>query len=145
MVRKKDATYRPVIDFRALNQKTIFDAEPMPSIDDIQVRLAGSRVYTKLDFCKGYWQIPLRVQDRPKTAFQCPPLGLFQFRTMPFGLVNSDATYNRMMRKVLGGLTNTNNFVDDVLTFTTGWKGHLEELRRVFQRIKSTGLTLKPS
>ena len=98
-----------------------------------------------MEFCKGYWQIPMRLEDRPTTAFQCPPLGLFQFRTMPFGFLNSGATYSRMMRKVLGGLTNTDNFVDDVLTFTDRWESHLDELRRVFMRVKQAGLTIKPS
>ena len=145
MIRKKDSSYRPVIDFRAVNQKTVFDAEPMPNVDDIHVKLAGSHFFSQMDFCKGYWQIPMRLEDKPKTAFQCPPLGLFQFCTMPFGLMNSGATYSRMMRRVLGGLTNTDNHVDDVLTFTDRWESHLDELRRVFMRVKQAGLTIKPS
>ena len=42
-------------------------------------------------------------EDKEKTAFSTSR-GLFQFRRMPFGLVNAGATYCRMMRKLLDGI-----------------------------------------
>ena len=98
---------------------TIFDAEPMPNVDDIYARLAPAHYFSKLDFCKGYWQIPMSDEDKPKTTFSTP-LGVHQFTRMPFGLQNAGATYGRMMRKVLDGMQQTDNFVDDVLSFTVG-------------------------
>jgi len=144
IVKKKDGTNRPVVDYCGLNRLTIFDAEPMPHPDDIYARLSDARFYSKLDFCKGYWQIPVAESDRPKTAF-ATPFGLYQFRRMPFGLQNAGATYGRMMRIVLDGLQATDNFVDDVLTFMGGWQGHLAELRELFERVRLAGLTVKPS
>jgi len=49
------------------------------------------------------------------------------------------------MRKVLYGLNATDNFVDDVLSFTGGWDAHLQELQELFQRVRRAGLTVKPS
>jgi len=100
MVKKKDGRNRPVIDFRRLNKITVFDAEPMPSVDDIYARLSTARYFSKLDCCKDYWQIPMAIEDRPKTAF-CTPIGLFHFVRMPFGLQIACATYGRMMRRLL--------------------------------------------
>ena len=37
---------------------------------------------------------------------------------MPFGLVNSGALFCRMMRVLLKGLENTDNFVDDIIVHT---------------------------
>jgi len=144
MVKKKDGRNRPVIDFRRLNKITVFDAEPMPNVDDIYARLSTARYFSKLDFCKGYWQIPTAIEDRPKTAF-CTPIGLYQFVRMPFGLQNACATYGRMMRRLLDGMEQTDNFVDDVLTFTDEWQRHLHELRDLFCRVRQAGLTVKPS
>jgi len=127
MVKKKDGRNRPVIDFRKLNKITVFDAEPMPSVEDIYGRLSSARYFSKLDFCKGYWQIPMSADERQKTAFSTP-IGLYQFTRMPFGLQNACATYSRMMRRVLDGMQQTDNFVDDVLSFTDGWSQHLQEL-----------------
>jgi len=31
LVKKKDGTNRPVVDFRQVNKVTLFDAEPLPS------------------------------------------------------------------------------------------------------------------
>jgi len=95
LVKKKDGTNRPVLDFRKVNKVTIFDAEPMPRVD-IYARLANARYFSTLDFCKGYWQIPMAAEDREKTAF-LTPFGLFQFVRMPFGLQNAGASYSRMM------------------------------------------------
>ena len=49
------------------------------------------------------------------------------------------------MRMVLQGLQATDNFVDDVLSFTSEWDDHLSELKQVFMRVRNAGLTVKPS
>lgn len=144
MVRKKDGTNRPVVDYRRINQITVFDAEPMPVAEDIYARLAKAKYFSKMDFVKGYWQTPMAEQDKQKTAFSTP-FGLYQFKRMPFGLQNAGATYGRMMRKVLEGLQASDNFVDDVLSFTSEWDNHLAELKQVFTRVRNAGLTVKPS
>ena len=144
LVRKKDGSFRPVVDFRRLNRVTVFDAEPMPNIDEIYSKLASARVFSKLDFTKGYWQIPMRAEDKVKTAFTSTA-GSFQFIRMPFGLVNSGATYNRMMRRLLDGQAQVDSFVDDVLVHTANWEEHLVVLGQAFHRIRDAHLTVKPS
>ena len=56
LVKKADGKLRPVVDFRRLNKNTRFDAEPIPNPEDIFAKLSGNRYFSKLDFCKGYWQ-----------------------------------------------------------------------------------------
>jgi len=46
-----------------------------------------------------------------------------------------------MMRRVQKA---TDNFVDDVVISSDECREHLGELRRVFQRVKAAGLTIKP-
>jgi len=50
-----------------------------------------------------------------------------------------------MMRRVLDGMEQTDNFVADVLSFTEGWQHHLDELQDLFRRVRQAGLTIKPS
>ena len=64
---------------------------------------------------------------------------------MPFGLVNSGSTSNRMMRKLLHGCSNADNYVDDILGHTIRWDDHLVTFRDIFTKIRDAGLTLKPS
>jgi len=58
LVKKPDNTYRVCVNFKELNKITVFDPEPMMSPDDIFPRLAGSKIYSSFDFCKGYYGIP---------------------------------------------------------------------------------------
>ena len=44
--------------------------------------------------------------------------GLMKFKVMPFGMVNTRSTYNRMVRKLLDRAQNLENYVDDVLGHT---------------------------
>ena len=90
IVIKKDGSNRFCIDFRAINKVTVFYAETIPNAHDIYVQLSGCKYVSKFDLSKGYWQLPLDDAAKEITAFQTP-LGLFQFRVMPFGLINASA------------------------------------------------------
>ena len=144
MVKKKDNTNRFCVDFRRLNSITKFDTEPMGNIDDIMVNLRSDNFFTKLDLSKGYWQIPVERKSRHLTAFTTQK-GSYQFKKMPFGMVNSGATFNRMMRKLLNGCQNADNYVDDVLGHTSTWSEHMEMLGDVFERVRQAGLTVRPT
>lgn len=64
---------------------------------------------------------------------------------MPFGLVNAPATFNRLMRKLLHGMNEVDNFIDDILISTDTWEDHLEVLTELFVRLQNAGLTARPS
>ena len=66
--------------------------------------LGKSKYFISLDLISGYWQIPIKEEDREKTAFASGLRGLFQFNVMPFGLANAPATFQRLMNLVLGDL-----------------------------------------
>ena len=144
LVPKKDGSVRFCIDFRKLNKVTEFDAEPMPNMKEIINRMSGHKYFTKMDLSKGYWQVGLTERSKPLTAFETPR-GLFQFRTMRFGLVNSGATFCRLMRIILSNLPNVDSFVDDMWIFTETWKDHMTSLRQVLDRLRSAKFTVKPS
>ena len=139
LIPKKDGSVRFCIDFRKLNEVMEFDAEPMPNIEGIINRMSGNKYFTKMDLSKGYWQVGLTERSKPLTAFETPR-GLFQFRTMPFGLVNSGATFSRLMRIILSNLPNVESFVDDMRIFTETWKDHMTFLRQVLDRLRSAQL-----
>ena len=114
MVKKSDGSNRCCVDMRQINSITKFDAEPMPDIDAIMTRASQARFFTKMDMTKGYWHVIMDEESRPLTAFNTT-LGSFQFIKMAFGLVNSAATFNRLMRKVLQDIKSVDFDVDHVL------------------------------
>ena len=144
IVKKPDGTNRFCCDFRKLNQITVFDAEPVGNPDELFSRLSKSKYFTKIDLSKGYWQIKVKESSRHLTAFITSE-GLYLFKKMPFGLVNAGATFCRMMRCLLRGLDETDNFVDDILVHTETWSDHLKVLCQLLERLKNAKLTARPT
>ncbi len=56
VIKKKDGTYGCCLDFRNINEATLFDVEPMPQPEDIFAKTSKDTYFPKLDFCKGYHQ-----------------------------------------------------------------------------------------
>ena len=121
------------IDYRKLN------------IQDILDKLGNARYYSALDCASGYWQIALREQDKPKTAFNV--LGNhYEFNRMSFGVKSASATYQRMMNTVLCNMLGTRSFVylDDVIVFGRTLKEHNEQLGEIFQVMRKHHIQLEP-
>ncbi|XP_061176104.1 uncharacterized protein LOC133185059 [Saccostrea echinata] len=92
----------------------------------------------------GYWQLPLDEAAKEITAFQTP-LGLFQFRVMPFGLINASASFSRLMRRLLDGMQCVDNFIDDVIVYTRTFQEHINVIQNLLQSLRAAHLTVKPS
>ena len=84
-------------------------------------------------------------EDKEKTAFSTP-FGVFQFRTMPFGLCNAPSTFQSLMEQVLASLhwSTCLVYIDDTILFSRTVQEHFQNLMEVFQRLKQAGLKLKP-
>lgn len=145
LVRKKDSTYRCCIDYRQLNAVTTRDAYPLPRIDVCLDTMAGAKWFSTFDLRSSYHQVRVAPEDTDKTAFICPH-GMYKFRTMPFGLVNAGATFQRLMDVLMTGLNLDICLVylDDIVVFSATIEQHLERLEAVLTRLKSAGLKLKP-
>ena len=144
--KKTPGEYRFCIDFRRLNSVTKRDVYPLPSLDDVFDRLAGSRFYSSLDMRNGFHQIPVAEADRCKTGFIVPS-GLYECVTMPFGLTNAPASFQRMIDRVLGSLKwqMCLVYLDDVLVFGRTLFEHNYRLNLVLEALEKAGLTLNLS
>ena len=130
------------VDYRKLSRITVFDAKPMPSADDIYAKLSGDKYFSKIDLRKGYWQIKMDAASKDKTAF-ATPAGLYNFKTMPFGLVCAPAVFSRLMRTLLRDLKGVDNYIDDILIHTESFDDHVKCLDEVLQRLSEANMTAK--
>ena len=145
-VRKKNGEIRLCVDYRELNKRTVKDAYPLPRPDEVQDRLMGSTIFSTLDLRSGYWQLPVHVDDQPKTAF-CPGpgFGLFQFRRMPFGLSGAPASFQRLINMICYDLSFVTTYLDDLLVHSKDIHEHVKHLEVLFQRMHDAGLTFRGS
>ena len=117
------------------------DLYPPPYMEDLSAWLAGMTVFSKLDLRKGYYQVSVAASDVQKTAV-ITSFGLFEFRSMLFGLQNAGQSFQRFMDQVLEGVPQVFLYMDDVLVASRNHVEHQEDLRRVLQRLEEHGLVL---
>ena len=145
LVTKKDGSMRLCIDYCKVNEITLKDSYPLPSIDDSINALGGSKWFSTLDLASGYWQVPMHPDDIEKMALTTP-FGLYHFKVMPFGLANASATFERMMELVLSGLhwEICLIYIDDVIVFGRTFEEHIVRQHQVLTHKKGANLKLWP-
>jgi hypothetical protein len=94
---------------------------------------------------RGYFQVPLKLEEREKTAFIANDR-LYQFKVMALGLSNAPSTYSRLMDMVLNGLTYNYCLVylDDTIIYSKSFDDHLVHLNEILKRVSEAGLKLRP-
>ena len=130
------------IDYRKLNSITEPDPYYMNTLEEILERVGSSKCVSKLDLCKGFYQIEMEEESIDKTAF-ITPFGKFAFRRMPFGLRNAPSVFQRVMEVVLGGCYGCSApYIDDIIVFSKDGVEHVQHLRSVLEALKEKGLTV---
>ena len=148
LVRKKaedgSIKYRFCLDLTAVNAITSKDSYSLPRISAVSNCLWGSEYYTTMDGDRAFMQVDVNEEDKPKTAF---PIDheLYEFNVMPFGSMNAPATFQRLMDRVLAGLTwrQCLVYIDDILVFSKTFEEHLKNLDEIFQRLEKANIKLK--
>ena len=147
---------RLCVDYRVINsllpevQKThskvkgVLTLVPLPQIDHIYARLRGSKIFSTFDLRSGYHHMALSLEARAKSAF-VTPMDKFEFTRCPFGLSQAPAYFQRLINKVIKGLSFAFGYLDDVLIHSPDIETHLQHIRIFFQRLREADLKIKNS
>jgi hypothetical protein len=144
IVKKKDGGTRLCVDFRKLNEHVVTDRHPLPRIDQILEELGGAQFFTALDLLHGFYNLKIRPEDRPKTAFSTSD-GHYEFVRLPMGLKNSPSIFQRTMNMVLQELLGEYAFIyiDDIVIYSKTAEDHLQHIAKILQRLQKHGLRVK--
>lgn len=143
-VAKKDGGLRPCIDYRKLNLITIKYRYPLPLVPAALEQLRGATIFTKLDLRSAYNLIRIREGDEWKTAF-VTPTGHYEYRVMPYGLVNAPSVFQSFMHEVLREFLHrfVIVYIDDILIYSRSLAEHRLHVAEVLQQLRKYQLYLK--
>lgn len=131
LIKKRDGSYRFIVDYRKLNNITISDNYPLPNLEQAIQMVGGHKYYSKLDLRSGYFQIPIREEDRHKTAFVTVH-GLYEFNVLAQGLKNSPPSFQRIMSTILSPCKKfCLVYLDDILIYSDSFHQHVNHLNQV--------------
>ena len=96
----KNGNLSMCIDYRSLNQHQTVPVKkrhPLPRIDDLFDQLQGAKMFSSVDLHSVYYQVMLKPEDAPKTAFTIP-LDLYdhELRVLSFSLTNALGTFQNI-------------------------------------------------
>ena len=96
LIPKKDGTVRFISDFRELNKRLKRKPNPLPTIQDLLLKLEGFRYGTSLDLNMGYYHIKLHPELK-ELCIIVLPWGKFEYQILPMGLCNSPDIFQERM------------------------------------------------
>jgi hypothetical protein len=100
---------------------------------------AGNKILSFMDGNASYNHIFMALKDIHRTAFRVPGVvGLFEYVVMTFGLKNVGATYQCAMNYIYHDLIDklVDIYIDDIVVKSTSTRGHLGDLRQVFEQTR---------
>ena len=140
-VVKPNGKIRICVDLRKLNEAVKRERYVLPTLKDIAPKLAGAKVFSKLDASSGYWQIPLHPDSTSLTTF-ITPMGRFCFRRLPFGITSAPEIFQQRMTSLVKDQEGTAAIQDDIIVYARSVAEHDKRLQEVFEIIAKSGLKL---
>lgn len=112
----------------------------MPHIESELQDLRGSTSFASIDFCSGYWQLPLHEDSQPSYAFMAPN-GVVQPTRTTQGGCNSAANFQEKVEPCFKDIRDKlKAWLDDFLIHSKDIKEHLQTLRKFFQICRNNNL-----
>ena len=104
--------------------------------------LTGGQRFSKLDLTAAYQQILLDEEASELVVINTHQ-GLYRYTRLPFGVAFAPAIFQKAMDGILQGITHCICYLDDILVTGRSDEEHLQNLRRVLQRLWEHGMKLR--
>ncbi|XP_031427422.1 uncharacterized protein K02A2.6-like [Clupea harengus] len=141
VVPKPNGKIRICVDLTRLNENVCRERHILPSVDETLAKLAGARIFSKLDATAGFWQVPLHKDSAPLTTL-ITSIGRYCFNRLPFRISSAPEHFQKRLTQMLDGLEGTLCHADDILVFGATPREHDNRVHQVLQRLQQRGLTL---
>jgi len=138
---KKNGEIRLCVDMRKANTAVKRVYYPIPTLEDVQDKVNGSKWFSKLDLKKGYHQIELHENSRDITTFRYAN-GIYRYKRLLFGLNAAFELFQQSISALFRDHEGILNISDDILVYGKTVEDHNRNLRKCFEILQENGLTI---
>ena len=123
-IEEKRGKTRMVINYKKLNDNTVFDGYCIPNKIALFNRIQGASWFSKMDCKSGYWQIKMDEESISLTTFSAPQ-GHYEWIVMPSCLKNAPQIFQRRIDNIFKDLNHCCLvYSDDILVFSKTIEQH---------------------
>jgi len=134
-VLKKDGGVRICGDFSVtINPCLIVDEHPLPTHDELFAKMAGCKIFSKIDLKQAYLQLELRDEDKEILTLNTSK-GLYQCNRLMYGVASAPAIWQRTIENILKNIPDITVFLDDIKIASSNVEKHFEILELVLGRL----------
>ena len=110
---------------------------------ELRDRVAGAKIFNKLDLKDRYHLLRIKEGDEWKTAFRIR-YGHYKYNVMPFGLVHAPATVQAMMNTTLRDFLDHGVvvYLDDILIYSENKEEHIALVKKVLAQLEEYDLAV---
>lgn len=140
-VAKGKSDFRLVVNMRAPNKAINREYFRLPLIEEMRVKLHGSKYFSKLDLSSAFYHLELSEESRDLTTFLTEN-GMYRFTRLMFGVNCAPEIFQREMVRLFDAIDNVIVYIDDILIFAETLGKLRETVSRVLLILQENNLTL---
>jgi len=126
--KKKREKARIVINYRKLNDNTLFDGYYIPNKIVIFNRIEDAFWFLKINCKSGHWQIKMDEKSIPLTTFSALQ-GYYEWIVMSFSFKNAPQIFQRRMDNIFKDLHHCCLvYIDEILAFFKTIEQHKDDI-----------------
>ena len=132
---------RICLDPKDLNNAIKREHLELPTLEEITSRMAGAKVFSKIDLNHGYWQQTLDEESQLLTTFNTS-FGRYCYRRLPFGIKCAQEVFQKRISQHFDNIPGVETEIDDILIWGATDEQHDKRLEEVLKRCAELNLTL---
>lgn len=140
-VPKGPFDFRLVVNMRGPNKAIQRCFYRLPTLDEIQRKLAGARVFTKLDLTSAFHHVELAENSRDLTTFMAED-GMYRFTRLMFGVNCAPEKFQEIIERILRDIRGVIAFIDDTILYAENYDDLDMQTNQVLEVFQENNLTL---
>jgi len=145
LVRKKDGSFRPVVNLKPLNQFMVKAHFKMEGINMVKDLLLRNDWMASIDLKDAYLSVAIEEEHRKYLRFVWADQ-MYEFQCLPFGLSSAPRVFTKLLRPVVGHLRRQGIrlviFLDDMLVLAQSKEDLETQMDQIIQLFSLLGFSI---